>query len=224
MVKIPCGFIDFFLKFPILSMFQKRTKMTIEKLPKLISYDKINSSIQIVCNYLIYLKEGKLANKDIIIKGVSFSAKDLCAIINENYVPEKTILNVESLSSVEWFNLIKKYIGIPLPSYYQINSFVDVLAGQLRNFSMNIQMIAAYLIPYENMLVQLKGSNLKNLRVTMVESFFKNTILFTQGAFETLLTSQENTYKISIKNWKYNANAQNEIAVEALLAQDQKGI
>ena len=103
MVEIPCGFIDFFLKFPILSMFKKRTEMTIKKLPELIVDEKLNSNIQIVCNYLKYLKEGKLADHDIIIEGVSFSEKDLTKLINENYVPERTFVKAEFISSEKFF-------------------------------------------------------------------------------------------------------------------------
>jgi hypothetical protein len=221
MVEIPCGFVDFFKKFPILSMFKKRKLMSVEHLPKLIVNTQINSNVQIVCNYLKYLKLNKLADKDIIIKGVSLSSKDLSQLVIEDYIPESTYEDAKVLSSEECFELIKQYIGIPLPSYYQINSFIDVLAGQLRDFSINLQMSAAHLIQCENMFKSLKGTNLKNLRVTMVNSFIKNTVHFTQGAFESLLTSQESAYKIALQHGKYNENDQNVKAFEALQYQKE---
>ena len=221
MVEIPCGFVDFFKKFPILSMFKKRKLMSVEHLPKLIVNTQINSNVQIVCNYLKYLKLNKLADKDIIIKGVSLSSKDLSQLVIEDYIPESTYEDAKVLSSEECFELIKQYIGIPLPSYYQINSFIDVLAGQLRDFSINIQMSAAHLIQCENMFKSLKGTNLKNLRVTMVNSFIKNTVHFTQGAFESLLNSQESAYKIALQHGKYNENDQNVKAFEALQYQKE---
>ena len=52
-IEIPNGFVDFFLKFPILSMFKNRIVMKIEKLPPLIVHPELNSNIQIVCNYLL---------------------------------------------------------------------------------------------------------------------------------------------------------------------------
>ena len=46
--------------------------MSIENLPPLIVPPQINSNLQIVCNYLKLLKSGKLAEKDLYIKSVSF--------------------------------------------------------------------------------------------------------------------------------------------------------
>ena len=182
-IELPCGFINFFLKFPILNMFKNKEEMKIEKLPDLIVAPEINSNIQIVCNYLKFLKENKLADKDIIIKGVSLSAKDLGQIIDFKYVPNNVFENAQSLSQKECYSLIKENIGIKFPSYYQINSFIDVLSGQLRNFSMNYQMSAAYLIQCENMFTSLQNKNLKQLRVTMVKSFIKNTNSFHSRSF-----------------------------------------
>ena len=221
-IELPCGFINFFLKFPILNMFKNKEEMKIEKLPDLIVAPEINSNIQIVCNYLKFLKENKLADKDIIIKGVSLSAKDLGQIIDFKYVPNNVFENAQSLSQKECYSLIKENIGIKFPSYYQINSFIDVLSGQLRNFSMNYQMSAAYLIQCENMFTSLQNKNLKQLRVTMVKSFIKNTIHFTQGAFDSLLNSQSSAYNITIKQGKYNEVAQNEKAVEVLSDPNKK--
>ena len=51
-IEIPNGFVDFFLKFPILDMFKNIEKMSIENLPPLIVPKEINSNLQIVCNYL----------------------------------------------------------------------------------------------------------------------------------------------------------------------------
>ena len=222
-IELPCGFINFFLKFPILSMFKNKKKMTIENLPELIVSPAINSNIQIVCNYLKFLKEKKLSDKDIIIKGVSLSAKDLGQLINMNYVPQDIFEEAKPLSVKECYSLIKEYIGIKFPSYYQINSFIDVLSGQLRKFSMNFQLSAAFLIQCENMFKSLKGKNLKQLRVAMVNSFIKNTIHFTQGAFDSLLNSQSSAYNITIKQGKYNEMAQNEKAVEVLSDPTKKG-
>ena len=214
-IEIQCSFTNFFYKFPILSMFKQR-KMTIDNLPGLIIKPEINSNIQIVCNYLKFLKEKKLAKKDIIIKGVSMSEKDIGNIVDQEFVPEPTYENAESLSQEECYKLIKEYIKIKNPSYYQINSFINVLSEQLRKFSMNIQMSAAYLIQCENMFPYFKGKNLTELRTKMVTSFIENTIHFTQGAFEDLLTSQLNNYKVEIKRGNYNENEQDEKAAQAL--------
>ena len=82
--------------------------MTIDNLPGLIIKPEINSNIQIVCNYLKFLKEKKLAKKDIIIKGVSMSEKDIGNIVDQEFVPEPTYENAESLSQEECYKLIKE--------------------------------------------------------------------------------------------------------------------
>ena len=220
-IEIPCGFIDFFLKFPILSMFKNKTQMYIEKLPPLIIHPEINSDEQIVCNYLKYFKNKILEEKDIIINGVSLSRQDLSKylemIVNKENVPvDNTTIEAESLSQEECYKLIKEYIGIKTPSYYQIISFINVLAGQLRKFSMNYLLAASVLIQYENMFPQFKKKNLKKLRITLVSSFIKNTIHFTQGTFEKLLNSQLDTYKVEVKQGDYDQQKQNEIAIKAL--------
>ena len=70
MIEIPCGFVNFFNKFPLLSMFKNKTEMEIEKLPPLIFEQKdktLDSNIQIVGNYLKLLESGQISEKDLII-------------------------------------------------------------------------------------------------------------------------------------------------------------
>jgi len=67
-IEIPNGFVDFFLKFPILSIFENKIEMKIENLPPLLVKEELNSNIQIVCNYLKLLKRGLISEKDLYIK------------------------------------------------------------------------------------------------------------------------------------------------------------
>ena len=212
-IEIPNGFVDFFLKFPILSMFKNRDNMLIENLPPLIVEAQINSNVQIVCNYLKLLKSGKLAEKDLYIKGVSMSPEDIKSSLNEEFIKVDTKLDGESLSQKECEDLIKEYIGIKQPTYYQINCFVNFLSGQLKKFSMNFQLTAAYLIQNGNF---LNKKNLKNIRVTMIERFIQNTQHFTQGAFNKLLNSQLDAYKVGVEQGNYDEDKQDEIAIKAL--------
>ena len=128
-IEIPCGFIDFFKKFPILSMFKNKTEMKIDKLPPLMVQPEISSDVQIVCNYLKYYKNNNLATKDIIINKVSLSAQDIMKFVEPKYVKGYSSIEAESLSTEECYSLIKEYINIKTPSYYQINTFISVLAG-----------------------------------------------------------------------------------------------
>ena len=73
-IEIPCGFIDFFSKFPILQMFKNKTLMKINNLPPLIVPNKIDFNIQIVCNYLKLLKNKQLSKTDLFIKNISADA------------------------------------------------------------------------------------------------------------------------------------------------------
>ena len=205
-IEIPNGFVDFFLKFPILSMFENKKEMTINKLPPLIVDEKINSNIQIVCNYLKLFKSGKIAEKDLYIKNIS-----------AEYIPDDNTINTRvdavSLSQQECEGLIKEYTGIEKPTYYQINAFINVLSGQLKKFSINIQLNAGYLIEFGKI---LHNPNSNKIREIMINGFIKNTQHFTQGAFEKLLNSQEITYKIGVKHGEYEEDKQQEIAVQAL--------
>ena len=205
-IEIPNGFINFFLKFPILSMFEKKYEMKIEELPPLIIEEQINSNIQIVCNYLKLLKSGKISDKDLNIKNVSLE-----------YFPEnegiQTKVDAVSLPQKECEDLIKEYIGIKNPTYYQINAFINALSGQLKKFSMNIQLNAGFLIENGN---SINKPNLKKIREIMIKGFIKNTQHFTQGAFEKLLNSQMDTYDVGVKHGEYKDDKQEEIAIKAL--------
>ena len=205
-IEIPNGFINFFLKFPILSMFENKTEMKIENLPPLIIDDKINSNIQIVCNYLKLLKSGKISDKDLNIKNVSLEYFSEDERIQTN-------LDAVSLPQKECEDLIKEYIGIKYPTYYQINAFINALSGQLKKFSMNVQLNAAFLIETGNL---INKPNLKKIREIMINGFIKNTQHFTQGAFEKLLNSQMNTYDVGVKHGEYKEDKQEEVAIQAL--------
>ena len=129
MVEIPNGFIDYFKLFPILDLF-KKTTLKIEDLAPLIVPQQIDSNVQIVANYLKYLKYDKelLNNYDIYFKGIS---------------PDflNGIKQAEILSQKECHQLILETINnklnIKYPNYYQITSFINFLGTQLKKFSQN---------------------------------------------------------------------------------------
>ena len=208
-VEIPCGFGDFFSKFPLLSMFKNKNIMSIENLPPLIIQKEIDSNIQIVCNYLKLLNSGKLSEKDLIINGVSLSRQDLES--NETPIDAVSLSQEECQSLI--LNLIKKELKIEFPNYYQINSFVDVLSGQLKKFSMIVFLSASSLVEIGN---ALNKPECKQLREIMVRSFIKNTIHFTQGAFDKLLSSQIETFQVKLDQGHYDENKQEEVAIKAL--------
>ena len=80
------------------------------------------------------------------------------------------------------FKEIKKYIE--KPNYYQIKSFIDILATEFKKFSQKF--FIAYL---------LKENNIKNkIRPFIDKSLIKITNHFTKGAFTEIVKSQQKTY------------------------------
>lgn len=138
-VEIPSGFKNYFQKFPLLNMFKNKTKINLENLPPLIVSKEINSNIQIVCNYLKLLKSGKLSETDLIIEGISLSQNDIQSLIMDDFSSNSTFINAESLSPEDCDILIKNTFKneskTEYPTYYQINSFINILAYQLKKFS-----------------------------------------------------------------------------------------
>ena len=213
-IEIPCGFIDFFDKFPLLSMFEKKTPMKIANLPPLIIQKELNSNVQIVCNYLKLLKSGKVSENDLIITGVTLPKKDILQSTEDHI---DTTIDAECLDQKECDTLIKdllrKELKIEYPSYYQINSFINVFSGQLKNFSMNLALTAAKLIEMGN---AFENQEVKKLREIMINSFIQNTIHFTQGAFDKILLAQQETYKVKLDQGNFDENKQEEAAIKAL--------
>ena len=218
-IEIPCGFINFFLKFPILNMFKKKIEMKIDKLPSLIVDPDIKSNIQIVCNYLKLLKEGQLAEKDLYIKGVSLEPDDRIKVIYKDYMEENIKIDAISLKPEECEKLIKDNIGIEYPTYYQINCFINALSGQLKKFNVNLQLTAANLIQIEK--VKQEYKNLKDIRAKMVNSFIKNNQHLIKGSFNKLLNSQLDTYKIGVEQGIYDIDKQDDAAIKALSEKEE---
>ena len=69
-IELPNSFINFYEKFPILTLFQTK-ELKISKLPSLIVPDALDSNIQIVANYLKSLKEKKIDNFDLIFPNIT---------------------------------------------------------------------------------------------------------------------------------------------------------
>ena len=172
-IEIPNGFIDFFQKFPILTLFDHK-QLSINNLSPLIIENKVNSKVQIVANYLKALEE---ENKDMIdAKNLFFetiSPKDFLKN-GKNYIEYAKILNQS-----ECQKLIFKEIKTTIenPNYYQITSFIDILAEQFSKFSKNFYLEAFSLKEKKNL----------SIRRTIIESFIKLTKHFTEGAFTNII-------------------------------------
>ena len=182
-----------------------------ENLPTLIIQKELDSNIQIVCNYLKLLKIGKLSEKDLIIEGISLSRNDIKEIINNDIIKEDTTIDAKPLDEKECEALIKDVfknkLKIESPNYFQINLFINILAGQLKKFSINFTLTAANLIQNG---ILLKKPTLKNVRELIINSFIINVKHFTFDYFSPILRAQQGTNKIKIDLYM-NENKNEEI-------------
>ena len=184
-IEIPNSFIDFFSKFPILNLFPKKM-LSINNLAPLIISTDLNSNIQILCNYLKDLKENNLNKRDLYFPGITpeIVKEKIKILVGEKPTEIVTAVNPSVLSQEECQNLIFEKINIEKPTYYQINSFINILAEQIKQFSMNYYLNCR----------QLSLVKLSNIRTFIVENFIKLTKHFTEGAYTDLLKRQEITY------------------------------
>lgn len=172
-IEIPFGFTDFFKEYKLLTLFQNKFKIEKSKLDPLIISDKLDSDAQVVSNYLKKLNENEniISQNNIIIPGVSD---------NE----EENGIKADILSQKECEELIKKYFSEKMPTFYQICSFISVLAHQLKYFTKNI---------YFNVQTMKENGKQNNLsvRTDCVKAFINITSYFTKGAYGKLLNSQD---------------------------------
>lgn len=184
MVEILNGFIDYMKKFPFFDIF-KQTILEIKDLTPLIVSEKINSNIQIVANYLKYLKEDikTLNSHDIYFEEISpLFWKD------NSKIKDAIILSQKECQQLI-FNTIKNKLNIKYPNYYQITTFINLLGEQLKKFSQEI-------IFSSDCLQEDRGNKYgsKDIRSYVIEKF----IIFTKYficRFNILLNNQTSNYR-----------------------------
>ena len=93
-------------------------------------------------------------------------------------------IKAEVISQKKCEELIRKYFKESTPTYYQITSFISVLAHQLKYFTKNIY------FNVQTMIDMNKKNNL-SVRVDCVKAFINITSYFTKGAYGKLLNSQD---------------------------------
>ena len=215
-IEIPNSFIDFFAKFPMLNLFPKKM-LSINNLAPLIVSQEITSNIQIVCNYLKDLKDKNIDNKDLFFPGITpeyVKTEELPNRKKNEKKHEKTGIDAKVLSQGECKDLIFEIIKTKIknPTYYQINTFIDILGEQLKNFNQNYYLNA----------FQLRTARISYIRTFIVRSFIKLTEYFTKGAFTDLLKSQEQTH--NYLNKQYNEGEDIKKAINDLAKNDKKEV
>jgi len=169
-VEIPNGFVDYKKLFPIFDFF-KTIRITHQNLPPLIVPESVLSNVQIVCNYLKNLDY--INNRDVFINGISYneSVQSIIAI---------------PLSQNECQQLIFRNLNIDNPNYYQITSYINIVAEQLILFT-NSYYLNYY--DYLRELRQIKGG-LNNVRYFFVNSLTKVTKHFITSSYDDIIKSQ----------------------------------
>ena len=186
-VEIPNTFINFFEKFQILNLFNIK-EMKISNLAPLIINDENRTNIEVVANYLKALKENKINDYDLIfpkITPVDFKNRVFRKQMQKKYKKKGTSMEPELIPVADCQKLIFDIIKqkIKEPNYYQIISFINVLAIQLIKLNKSF-----YLNAFE--LMDNDKSNITYVRTFIVNSFIKLTSHFTEGAFSDLLQGQ----------------------------------
>ena len=186
-VEIPNTFINFFKKFPVLDLFTVK-ELKISNLPPLIVPHDISCDIEIVANYLKALKEDKINGFDFIFPGITPVDFEKRVITDKRvkWNSKTTSLKPDLIPADECQKLIFEIIKdkIKEPNYYQITSFINVLAVQLKKLNRNMYLNAFDLI--------CNGKwNILNIRTFLVKKFISLTSHFIEGAFSDILQSQE---------------------------------
>jgi len=182
-VEIPNTYIDFFEKFPILTLF--RTKVfKITNLPPLIVPKELDSNIQLVANYLRALKENKINDKDLIFPNITPNDfKERYYFVKK--VKYSTSVNAELISDSDCQKLIFDIIKLSLeqPTYYQIISFINMLAAQLKKLNQNFFLNAHQLIINQSQ---------NAFRTFIVKNFIEVSKHFSEGAFTKIIKQKQN--------------------------------
>ena len=193
-VEIPNSFFNYPKLIPIIDFFET-IFLTQDNKPKLIIPKDITSNTQIVCNYLKNINQ--INEREIYIFGVSDNQTSNC-------------INAESLNENECSNLIYQNLNIENPNFYQIESYINIIAEQLSLFSNSIYLNVSQL----NGIKQYK-KNLNNIRFFFVNSLTLITKHFITSSYDNILKGQKIT--ISQQKGKIDLEKAKEKAIEILM-------
>ena len=192
-VEIPNSFIDMMVLFPFLRFFNN-IHINSDNLPRIIISERLTSPIQIVCNYLKNLNY--INENDIYIENVSYGETPNCIWA----VP---------MSQEECCQYILEYLNIENPNYYQIESYINIIAGQLKLFTQSFYLNVELL----NEISQARGY-MNHIRMFFIDSLLKITKYFVTSSYDNILKGQNITHDQQVGNIDFEKA--NEQAVEIL--------
>ena len=193
-IEIPNGFINFFAKFPILTLIpqNKENKLSINYLEPLIVTKNVDSNEQIVANYLNLLKIDNIDNIDLYFPNITQEE------LKNDEIRENTFFDAQIMKQKDCQDLIfdaikkenKKF------SYYQVKSFIDILAIQFKKFNQSYYLNAAFL--------KNGNANIKKVRTFIIKNFINLSSYFTEGAFTQLINNQNFENSIIFRQYDEN--------------------
>ena len=193
-VEIPNSFFNYQKLIPIFDFFET-IHLTQDNLPKLIIPNDLLSNTQIVCNYLKYINQ--INDREIYFDGL------------DHYQTSNSI-KAESLNENECSDLIYQNLNIENPNFYQIESYINIIAEQLILFSKSIYLNVSQL----NEIKQYK-KNLNNIRFFFVNSLTLITKHFITSSYDNILKGQK--IAISQQKGKIDLEKAKEKAIEILM-------
>ena len=214
-IEIPNSFIDFFSKFPILTLFLSK-ELTKDKLDPLIIEKDIKSNVQVVANYLKALKENRIDKEDLFFPSITpeFDSSKMKEMTKKyNYKCQEAQV-IKDGCNILILEAMKNYIKLTNPTFYQIKAFINILGVQLKYFSKN-KFLSAFNI------LSLNNKDLNSIRSCIIKNFINITKYFTQGAFDGLLKNQIVTHEILFSQYDEEKDIKNAIDY---LAQNNNGI
>ena len=188
-IEIPVTiFEDFLIKYPMIKIFKQIPKIKSIPRPKLILNNRLDSNFQITFNYLKYYDQGLINENNIKINNE----------VNQG-------LNIQILDVDTCENLLKKYLTIQKPNFYQISAFIKILGNQFSLFSIN------YFLDANSQ----ENSNIKKFRSFFIKCLINVTKHFITSAYSNILEEQQ------IANRRQNQNYNEELALEEAKAKLQ---
>ena len=172
----------------MIKIFKQIPKIKSIPRPKLILNNRLDSNFQITFNYLKYYDQGLINENNIKINNE----------VNQG-------LNIQILDVDTCENLLKKYLTIQKPNFYQISAFIKILGNQFSLFSIN------YFLDANSQ----ENSNIKKFRSFFIKCLINVTKHFITSAYSNILEEQQ------IANRRQNQNYNEELALEEAKAKLQ---
>ena len=183
----------------------------------------INIYIELENNYYSYLNTYKIlsifSEKSINkISNIELNEKTklvstILSLFDSNEIKDRNIILEKDFKyKNQYEKIILKHLGIKNPNFYQINTFINILACEFEKFNSNLGFSPDYFKENHNAMGMSIEEALK-LRSLIIGSLIKVTKYFTIGPYENLIKTQNST-KSFLNSENNNINLINSLKIE----------